>query len=56
MGNEIEEREEHREWLLHAQEAVERPFAMELEYRFPIGRFASFSLIGYDVLACIVTF
>ncbi len=52
MGHEIEEGEEDREWLLHAQEAVKRPFAMELNNWFRRG----YTLVCNDVLASIVAF
>ena len=31
MSEEVEEGEEDREWLLHSEEASERPFAMVLD-------------------------
>ena len=37
VGEEVEEREEHREGLLHAQEAVERPLAVELHHGLRVG-------------------
>ena len=40
MGKKVEEREEHGGWFLHAQESVERPFAMILYYRLEHWRFA----------------
>jgi hypothetical protein len=52
VREEVEEREEDGEGLLHAQEAVEGPFAVELHDRFR-GRDA---LVGDDVLAGIVAF
>ena len=56
MGEEVEEAEEHGGGLLHAQEAVEGPFAVELEDGLEVGRFAGEALGGYDVLAGVVAF
>jgi len=50
MGEAIDEREKDREGLLHAEEAVERPFPVELEDAFGIGN----ALIGDYVLAGVV--
>lgn len=49
---EVEKGEEDGEWLLHAQEAVEGPFAMELDDRFG----GCYALVGDDVLTCVVAF
>jgi hypothetical protein len=35
---------------------MERPFAIELEYGFSIGRVACKSLIGHDMLAIVIAF
>ena len=43
MGEEVEQAEEHGEGLLHAQEAVEGPFAVELEDGLAVGRVAGFA-------------
>jgi hypothetical protein len=50
VGEEIKEGEEDGEGLLHAEEAVEGPFAMELDDRFGIGD----ALRGDYVLAGVV--
>jgi len=50
VGEEVKEREEDREGLLHAQEAVEGPFPMELDDILPRGN----PLVSYDVLAGVV--
>jgi hypothetical protein len=52
VGEEVEEREEDGEGLLHAEEAVEGPFPMELD-DFYIGCDA---LVGDYVLAGVVAF
>lgn len=54
VGEEVEQAEEHAEGLLHAQEAVEGPFAVELEHGLAVGRVAGFAGVGDDVLACVV--
>lgn len=56
MCEEIEEAEEDRGRLLNAHEAVEGPFAMELEDGFEVGWVARDSLVGDYVLAGIVAF
>lgn len=56
MCDEIGEAEEHREGLLHAEEAVERPFAMELDNgRGRLGE-GSEACVRYDMLASVVAF
>jgi hypothetical protein len=52
VGVQVPERKEHGKWLLHAEEAVEGPFAVELDYGLAGGD----SLRGDDVLAGVVTF
>ena len=52
VGEEVKEGEEHGEWLLHAQKAVERPFSVELDDGLKFGD----PVVGYDVLAGIVAF
>jgi hypothetical protein len=52
----VEQREDDAEGLLHAHEAVEGPFAVELVHGLHIGRVAGEALRGYDVLACVVAF
>lgn len=54
VRQEVEEAEENGGRLLHAQEAVEGPFAMELEDRFDVRRFAREAPVGHDMLAGIV--
>lgn len=49
---EIEQGEEDREGLLHSQEAVEGPFAVELDNGFG----ACDAHVGYDVLTNVVAF
>lgn len=49
---EVSEGEEHAEGLLHTQEAVERPFSVELVH-WLVGEDA---LVRDDVLACVVAF
>lgn len=52
MSEEVEEGEEHGEGLLHAEEAVEGPFAVEL---FD-GEGGGGALVRYYVLADVVAF
>jgi len=52
----VEEREDDAERLLHAHEAVEGPFAMELLDGLLVGYLAGEALFGYDVLAGVVAF
>lgn len=54
MREVVEEAEDDGEGLLHAQESVEGPFAVELEDGLTVWRVAGFSLVGYDVLADVV--
>ena len=54
MREEVEEAEQDRGGFLHAHEAVERPFAVELENWLEVRRFARESLVGHDMLAGIV--
>lgn len=56
MGQEVEQREDDGKRLLHAQETVERPFAVELEDRFAVGRFAREAFVSDDMLAGVITF
>ena len=56
MSQEVEQREDDGEWFLHAEETVERPFAVELEDWLAVGRFASEAFVGDDVLAGVVAF
>lgn len=56
VREEIEQREENAGGLLHAEKAPEWPFAVELNDRFEVGRFAREALLSYDVLAGIVAF
>lgn len=51
---EVAGRAGHREGLLHAQEAPERPLAVELHDR--LGRGGGEALLRDDVLAGVVTF
>ena len=53
VREEVEDGEEDGEGLLHAQEAVEGPFAVELHDRVRYGIIGKASL-GYDMLAHIV--
>lgn len=41
---------------MHAEEAVEGPFAVVLDDGFEVGRIACESLFGHDVLAHIIAF
>jgi len=52
MCEEVKEGKEYREWFLHSEEAVERPFPMKLYY-FLLCCDAS---IGDDVLTSIIAF
>lgn len=52
VREEIEEREEDAEGLLHAQKAIEGPFAVELDDFFD----CSDTDVGYDVLTSVVAF
>jgi hypothetical protein len=56
VGEEVEEREEDGEGLLHTEEAVEGPFAVELDDGLAVGRVAGFALVGYQVLAGVIAF
>lgn len=56
MRQKVEQREDDGEGLLHAEKAVEWPFAVELEDWFTVGRFAGEALVGDDVLAGIIAF
>ena len=50
----VEQREDDGEGLLHAHEAVEGPFAVELVYWLHVRRVALQPPVRYDVLACII--
>ncbi len=52
MGEKVEEGEEDREGLLHAQETVEGPFAVELDDGFIVRD----ALVSDYVLAGVVAF
>lgn len=52
MREEIEEGEEDGEGFLHAEEAVEGPFPVELDNGFR----CCDALVGYYVLACVIAF
>lgn len=54
MSEEVEEGEEHGKGLLQAEEAVERPFAVELLDRVQVGWLAGEAVRGCDVLASVV--
>lgn len=54
VSEEVEEREEHGEGLLHAQDTAEGPFAVELDDG--LGRGGGEADVGYDVLAGVVAF
>ena len=56
VGDEIHEREEHREGLLHAQKAVEWPFAVVLEDGLAVRWLSRQALVRHDVLAGVVAF
>lgn len=56
MSQEVEQREDDGEGLLHAEETVKGPFAMKLKDGLTIGRFAGEAFVGDDVLAGIVAF
>ena len=56
VREEVEQAEEDGGWLLHAEEAVEGPFTVELEDGLEVGRFAFQALIGDDMLAGVVAF
>ena len=56
MRQKIEEREEDAGGLLHAKEAVEGPFAVELEDGFEVGWIAGEAGLRRDVLAGVVAF
>lgn len=54
MSEEIEKREQDREWLLDTKNAVERPFPMILNDGIHHRRVSGDSLVGDDMLACII--
>lgn len=56
MRKEIHEGEDDGEWLLHAHEAVKRPFAVELEDGFSVWRIACQARVGYYMLTGVVAF
>lgn len=56
MSQEVEQREDDGERLLHAEETVEGPFAVELENWLAVGRFTGEAFVGNDVLAGVVAF
>lgn len=56
MGEEVQQAEEHRGGLLHAEEAVEGPFAVELKDGLEVGRVAREARVGDYVLAVVVAF
>ena len=56
VGEIVEQAEDDGEGLLHAEEAVEGPFAMKLEDRLAVGGLTSLTLVGDYVLADIVAF
>ena len=56
MSQEVEQREDHRERFLHAEEAVEGPFAVKLKDWFAVGGVAGEALVGHDVLTGVVAF
>lgn len=56
VREEVEERKDDAEGLLHAEEAVEGPLAVELVDWVHVGRFAGEALVGDDVLAGVVAF
>ena len=56
MREEVEEAKEDGGRLLNPHEAVEGPFAVELDDRLEVRRFALDSLVGDYVLAGIVAF
>lgn len=55
MRQEVEEGEQDRARLLDAQDAKERPFAMVLDHWIQHRGVSGDSLVGYDVLTCVVT-
>lgn len=56
MGEEIEEGEDNGEGLLHAHEAIEGPFAVELEDWLTVGWLTGEAHVGDYVLAGVVAF
>lgn len=54
VREEVEQREDDRERLLHAQEAMEGPLAVELQDRLAVGRVAGEARVRDDVLAGVV--
>jgi len=54
MGQIVEQTEDDGEGLLHPQEPIEGPFAMELEDGFSVWRIAGFSLVRDYVLAGVI--
>lgn len=56
VREEIKEGEKDGRRFLHAEKAVEWPFAMELKDRLKIWRFSGKALIRYNVLAEIIAF
>ena len=56
MGEKVEQAEEDRGRLLHAQVAVERPFAVVLQDGLEVWRIARKTAVGHNVLAAVVAF
>lgn len=54
MRKVVEEREDDTKGLLHAHEAVERPFTVKLVDGLHVRRVAREPTVGYNVLACVV--
>lgn len=51
MGQVVEEREDNAERLLHAEEAVERPFSVELMDGLSVRRVVGEAFVRHDMLA-----
>lgn len=54
MRRPVPQRKDHAQRLLHTQQPVERPLAVELDHR--LGRVAGLALDRDDVLTCVVAF
>lgn len=56
VSEEVHEAEDHAEGLLHPQEAVEGPLAVELHDRLTVWWVACQPLVGHHMLAGVVAF
>lgn len=56
MGEQVHQGEKDGSWLLHAEEAVEGPFSVELHDGFEVWWVAGEAVVGYDVLTSVIAF